>query len=85
MRGPAIASMLRGEDAGPVTFSLDTSAKDLRTMLAEGAARGIDMPVVRETLACYEEASRNGLGERRGVGAAGLLARPQNRRCPLMS
>jgi 3-hydroxyisobutyrate dehydrogenase len=63
VRGPAIAKMLRGEDAGPVTFSLDTSAKDLRTMLAEGAARGLDMPVVRETLACYEEASRNGLGD----------------------
>jgi 3-hydroxyisobutyrate dehydrogenase len=63
VRGPAIAKMLRGEDAGPVTFSLDTSAKDLRTMLAEAAARGIDMPVVRETLACYEEASRNGLGD----------------------
>ncbi|MBV9970394.1 MAG: NAD(P)-dependent oxidoreductase [Xanthobacteraceae bacterium] len=62
VRGPAIAKMLRGEDAGPVTFSLDTSAKDLRTMLAEAAAHGIDMPVVSETLACYEEASRNGLG-----------------------
>ena len=37
VRGPAIARMLKGEDAGPVTFSLDTSAKDLRTMLAEAA------------------------------------------------
>ena len=63
VRGAAIAKMLKGEDAGPVTFSLDTSAKDLRTMLAEAAARGIDMPVVTETLACYEEASRNGLGD----------------------
>jgi 3-hydroxyisobutyrate dehydrogenase len=63
VRGPAIARMLKGEDAGPVTFSLDTSAKDLRTMLAEAAGRGIDMPVVSETLACYEEASRNGLGD----------------------
>ena len=62
-RGPALVKMLRGEDAGPVTFSLDTSAKDLRTMLAEAAERGIDMPVVTETLACYEEASRNGLGD----------------------
>jgi 3-hydroxyisobutyrate dehydrogenase len=63
VRGPAIAKMLRGEDAGPVTFSLDTSAKDLRTMLAEAADRGIDLPVVRQALACYEEASRNGLGD----------------------
>jgi 3-hydroxyisobutyrate dehydrogenase len=63
VRGAAIARMLKGEDAGPVTFSLDTSAKDLRTMLAEAAARGIDMPVVTQTLACYEEASRHGLGD----------------------
>jgi 3-hydroxyisobutyrate dehydrogenase len=63
VRGAAIARMLKGEDAGPVTFSLDTSAKDLRTMLAEAAARGIDMPVVTQTLACYEEASRSGLGD----------------------
>jgi 3-hydroxyisobutyrate dehydrogenase len=63
VRGPALAKMLKGEDAGPVSFSLDTSAKDLRTMLAEGAARGIDMPVVSQTLACFEEASRAGLGD----------------------
>jgi 3-hydroxyisobutyrate dehydrogenase len=63
VRGAAIAKMLKGEDAGPVTFSLDTSAKDLRTMLAEAADRGIDMPIVSETLACYEEASRHGLGD----------------------
>jgi 3-hydroxyisobutyrate dehydrogenase len=62
-RGPAIVKMLKGEDAGPVTFSLDTSAKDLRTMLAEGAARGIEMPVVAQTLACLEEAGRAGLGD----------------------
>jgi 3-hydroxyisobutyrate dehydrogenase len=62
-RGPALVRMLRGEDAGPITFSLDTSAKDLRTMLAEGAARGVEMPVVSQTLACFEEASRAGLGD----------------------
>jgi 3-hydroxyisobutyrate dehydrogenase len=63
VRGPALVRMLKGEDGGAVTFSLDTSAKDLRTMLAEAADRGIELPVVRQTLACYEEASRNGLGE----------------------
>ncbi len=62
VRGPALVKMLNGEDAGAVTFSLDNSAKDLRTMLAEGAARGVEMPVVARTLACFEEASRNGLG-----------------------
>jgi len=63
VRGPALVKMLRGEDAGAVSFSLDTSAKDLRTMLAEGAARGVEMPLVAQTLACFEEASRNGLGD----------------------
>src|SRR5262245_14244274 len=40
VRGPMIATMLKGGDAGPVTFSLDNGLKDLRTMLAEGKARG---------------------------------------------
>jgi 3-hydroxyisobutyrate dehydrogenase len=62
-RGPALVKMLGGEDTGAVTFSLDNGAKDLRTMLAEGAARGIEMPVVARALACFEEASRNGLGD----------------------
>lgn len=63
VRGAALVKMLKGEDAGAVTFSLDTSAKDLRTMLAAGAARGVEMPVVAQTLACYEQASRDGLGD----------------------
>ena len=62
-RGPALVKMLRGEDTGAVTFSLDDGAKDLRAMVAEGAARSIDMPVVTRTLACFEEASCNGLGD----------------------
>jgi 3-hydroxyisobutyrate dehydrogenase len=32
-------------------------------MLAEGASRGLEMPLVAQTLACFEEASRNGLGD----------------------
>jgi 3-hydroxyisobutyrate dehydrogenase len=61
-RGPALVRMLEGEDTGSVTFSLDDGAKDLRTMLAEGAAHGVEMPVVAGALACFEEAGRNGLG-----------------------
>ena len=56
--------LLKGGDGGPVTFELDNAIKDLRTMLAEGKARGIAMPLVTDTLACFEEASRNGLGTR---------------------
>jgi 3-hydroxyisobutyrate dehydrogenase len=61
-RGPALVKMLEGEDVGAVTFRLDDGAKDLRIMLAEGAAHGVGMPAVAGALAGFEEASRNGLG-----------------------
>ncbi|HUI95076.1 MAG TPA: NAD(P)-dependent oxidoreductase [Xanthobacteraceae bacterium] len=61
VRGPAVAKQLKGVDA-PVTFDLDSGAKDLRAMLAEGGARGLELPLVERSLACYEEASRHGLG-----------------------
>ena len=43
---------------GPVTFDIDSAVKDLRTMLAEGKARGVELPLVEQTLACYEETKR---------------------------
>ena len=45
--------------AGPVTFDIDSAVKDLRTMLAEGKDRGVELPLVAQTLACYEETKRN--------------------------
>ena len=30
--------------------------------LAEGQARGLELPLVERSIACYEEASRHGLG-----------------------
>jgi 3-hydroxyisobutyrate dehydrogenase len=68
VRGSALAAMLKGGDPGPVTFSLDNGIKDLRTMLAEGKAHGVELPLVEKTLACFEEASRHGLGESEGAG-----------------
>jgi 3-hydroxyisobutyrate dehydrogenase len=58
VRGAAIAGMLNGGDGGPVTFDIDSGVKDLRTMLAEGKARGVELPLVEQTLACYEETRR---------------------------
>jgi 3-hydroxyisobutyrate dehydrogenase len=58
VRGAAVASMLKGGDGGPVTFDIDSAVKDLHTMLAEGTARGIALPLVAQTLACYEETRR---------------------------
>lgn len=71
VRGPAIARMLKGEDPGEVGFTIEQAIKDMRTMLAEGAARHIALPAVAQTLASFEEARRHGLG---GIEAAGLAA-----------
>src|SRR6266545_1104899 len=58
VRGPGIAAMLKGGDGGPVTFDVAGAIKDLRAMLAEGKVRGVELPLVEKTLACYEEAQR---------------------------
>jgi 3-hydroxyisobutyrate dehydrogenase len=52
VRGPALAQMLQGRDAGPATFDLKSAVKDLRTMLAQGKRQGVDLPLVEKTLAC---------------------------------
>ncbi|MGC2777623.1 MAG: NAD(P)-dependent oxidoreductase [Bradyrhizobium sp.] len=66
-RGPAITKIIKGEDAGPVTFDLDGGRKDLRAMLSQGEALGIDLPLVETTLRCFEEATRHGLGGGEGA------------------
>jgi 3-hydroxyisobutyrate dehydrogenase len=58
VRGPVVANQLKGGDGGPVTFDIDSAVKDLHTMLAEGKARGVELPLVEKTLACYEETRR---------------------------
>jgi 3-hydroxyisobutyrate dehydrogenase len=64
VRGPAIAKMLSGEESGAGTFDLDSGRKDLRIMLAEGKARGVALPLVERTLACFDETSKAGWGGR---------------------
>ena len=63
-RGPKIAAMFEGRDPGPVTFDIAGAIKDLRTMLAEGAARGVSLPLLERTLGCFEDAARNGFAAR---------------------
>ncbi|MBW8267981.1 NAD(P)-dependent oxidoreductase [Caldovatus aquaticus] len=67
VRGPAIARALSGEDPQPPSFDIDSIRKDLRTMLAEAEARGADLPLVRRTLAIYDEAAAAGWGRRDGA------------------
>ena len=75
VRGAGVATMLKGGDAGPVTFDVDSAVKDLRTMLAEGKARGVELPLVETTLACYEETKRKRLGRGGDIRRVGLLGR----------
>jgi 3-hydroxyisobutyrate dehydrogenase len=62
VRGPAIASTLQGKETTPVTFDVDLIRKDLRTMLEEAAALGVDLPLTARALDCYDAAARDGLG-----------------------
>ena len=69
-RGQNIAAWLGGGDFGPVTFNLDDARKDIRTMIAEGKARGVDLPLIERTLTCFDEASGAGYGQSDGSGQA---------------
>lgn len=64
VRGPHLAQMLATGEASPSTFAIDTCRKDLRTMLEEGRARGIDLPLTKRALDSYDEASRQRWGQR---------------------
>ncbi|MGH6771398.1 MAG: NAD(P)-dependent oxidoreductase [Xanthobacteraceae bacterium] len=69
-RAPMVVSMMQGGDGGSTTFTIDSALKDLRTMQAEGKARGIELPLVERAAACFEEVSRSGWGPRDGAAAA---------------
>src|SRR5882724_6091860 len=58
-RMPGIAAKLKNIPSSQRTFSLDGGIKDVKQMLAEGQKRGVDLPLLKQTLACYEEALRN--------------------------
>jgi 3-hydroxyisobutyrate dehydrogenase len=69
-RAPMVAALMKGVDAGGVTFTVESGAKDLRTMAAEGKNRGLELPLVERAAACFEEASSNGWGARDGAAVA---------------
>ena len=57
-RMPGIVSRLKNEKSDIGTFNLDGGIKDVKAMLAESKKRGLDLPLLQQTLACYEEARR---------------------------
>ena len=71
-RGPALAAAMNGKDVTPVTFDVDSIRKDLRTMIEEGQALGVDLPVATCALAAFDDVSKEGLG---GKDASVLPAR----------
>jgi 3-hydroxyisobutyrate dehydrogenase len=59
-RAAMVTALLAGTDPGAVTFAVENAVKDLRSMVAEGEAHGLDLPLTARALACFEEANRNG-------------------------
>jgi 3-hydroxyisobutyrate dehydrogenase len=62
VRAPGIAAMLKGDSGGPVTFDVNSAIKDMQSMLAEAKSRGIELPLVERSLACYEETKQRRSG-----------------------
>lgn len=79
-RGKAIAEELSSAYTGPVTFDVDSMRKDLVAMIAEGSALGVEMPLCERTLACLDEASRAGLGDKDSAVIPARWARKVARR-----
>lgn len=63
-RGPKLVAALKEGPRPEVGFDIDGMRKDLRTMLAVGAAMGVELPVARKALECYEGAAQAGWGSR---------------------
>jgi 3-hydroxyisobutyrate dehydrogenase len=57
-RMPGIVARLKNEPSDIKTFHLDGGIKDVTAMLAEGRKRGLELPLLQQTLACYEDARR---------------------------
>jgi 3-hydroxyisobutyrate dehydrogenase len=64
LRADMIVAMMENRDPGPTTFSIANAVKDLKTMVATGAAKGADMPAAKAALAALEESNDKGLGPR---------------------
>jgi 3-hydroxyisobutyrate dehydrogenase len=79
VRGPAIAAALAGDTSAAPAFDVDSIRKDLRTMIAEGSARGFDLPLVSQALAIYDQAADAGWGKRDGSTLPAFWSHRQGR------
>jgi 3-hydroxyisobutyrate dehydrogenase len=55
-RMPGIVSRLKKQPSSIRTFRLEDGIKDVKAMLSEGQRRGLELPLLKQTLACYEDA-----------------------------
>jgi 3-hydroxyisobutyrate dehydrogenase len=62
-RGALVAAALAGNDTAAASFDIDFMRKDLRDMLQEAAALGVELPVAARTLQCFDEASLAAFGD----------------------
>ncbi|HUD41673.1 MAG TPA: NAD(P)-dependent oxidoreductase [Dokdonella sp.] len=60
----AVAATLAGDRNVAPTFAVDAMRKDLRTLLAEGRARGMTLPLASRTLWVLDAISAAGQGDR---------------------
>ena len=60
-RAAMIVAALQGKDTGPITSDVDLMRKDLRSMIAEAASRGLTLPVAARALECFDDAAQDGL------------------------
>ena len=67
LRGSVVAAALEGKETGPVGFDLESICKDLRTMVEEGNALRVGLPVTARALECFEEAVGAGFAKRDGT------------------
>lgn len=61
VRGPMIAQALAGANSPQVTVDIATMRKDVRSMLEQGAALHVHLPLTEQTLKSFDQAASNGL------------------------
>jgi 3-hydroxyisobutyrate dehydrogenase len=61
-RMPGIVARLKDEPSDIRTFNLDGGIKDVTAMLAEAGKQGLELPLLQQTLACYQDARRTMAG-----------------------
>jgi len=82
VRGAGVAAKLKGGDAGPVTFDVDSALKDLRTMLGRGQCARRELRSWKRRSPATRRPSRRSPA-RRSVGGVRSIGRTAEMICTL--